>query len=980
MSIKLPPAIAANIEQFTGRTWLLPKVLDWYGGNQERMLLVTGGPGTGKSMIMAWLAGHGPMPEDATAHEQLAQIRAQVKATHFCIAASGTTAPKALAQNLAQQLTRNVPGFADALTASLADLVTITPVQKVEKMERGASLTGVQIGTLNLAGLGEELSFNRTLREPLKTLYQNGHDKPLLILVDALDEALTYTGTIDIVRLLAKLDDLPEQVRFLVTSRPDPRVLKHFRQAKRVDLIEDAPPDVDDVQAYASGRLAKADGVPVRSVGAFADRIAKAAGGIFLYAAIVLDELLPRLPSLAALDLDRYPLPDGLSGLYYDFVNRELGQDEDRWYERFKPVLGLTAVAQGDGLTRTQLAAISGQEVEQPLRICKQYLSGELPEGPFRVFHQSFSDFLLEDDRNLDYHIDAPAMHQAIADYFLAVHRGKWQECKDRYALAYTVAHLAQTVRQIKDPLRRDEQREKLAHPLSEWGFLEAKAAQLGVDDLVADLDAATALGVTGRESALDLPDLLWVLEEEGANLAGWDQTLRPAFLAQQVYNRSKILQIPSLARAAEARLNDLGHPYLALCWRVRPRDAEDSQSHGFSLLNRNTLSSLAVTADGRLAISAHLDSTLKVWDTATGRKIRTLTGHKAPVLAVALAPDGLHAVSGSQDGTVRVWSLKTGRVQHTLTGHEGTPFTVRITPDGQRVVSRADDGLVQVWELASGQVLHAMGRPTPPSFFTFALEEDWMEFELPDLYYGISEYALAVTPDSQRAIAAFSGGFLSDGKLSGDVVKVWDLETGLEVYSLSGHKGAVFCVDVTPDSRWAVSASDDHTAKVWDLETGHLAHTLSGHTACVQAVAVTPDSRRVLTASEDGTVKVWELGTGRLLRTLTGLGGPLSTLAPAADGRRVIAASFEGVLTIWSLDSGQELAMVPLESDRPQIAATQEGDLVLAGVGNGNVYCLHYVETDRPGLFANASHGSSPTVEQRGSGGRGGGGVGHQG
>lgn len=948
MSLKLPSSIQENIEQFTGRTWLLPKVLDWCGGNQERVLLLTGGPGTGKSMLMAWLAGYGPAPEDAAAREQLAQIRAQVKAAHFCIAASGEAAPRALAQNLAEQLTDRVLGFADALRASLEDLVTMIPIQKVETVERGASLTGIQIGTLNLAGLGEELSFNRILREPLKKLYEAGYDEPMLLLVDALDEALTYTGIIDIVRLLAKLDDLPTQVRILVSTRPDPRILKYYRRNPVVDLIEDAPPDQDDVRAYALGRLAKVEGLEAGAARAFAQRMAAAAGGIFLYAAIMLDELLPRLPDLADLNLAHYPLPVGLHGLYLDFLNRELGQDEDRWRGSFEPLLGLIAVAQGDGLTRTQLATISDQEVEQPLRICKQYLSGELPEGPFRAFHQSFSDFLLEDDRNLDYHIDAAAMHQKIADHFLAVHGGKWQECKDRYALAYTVAHLVETVQQTKDALRRDEQREKLARPLSEWAFLEAKVAQLGIDDLLADLDAATALGVTGREPGLDLPELEWVLAEEGPNLAAWDQARRPAFLAQQVYNRSKIMQLPSLARAAEARLNDLGHPYLAFCWRARPRAAEGSQSYGFSLKNIDTLYSLAVTPDGRLAISAHLDSALKVWDPATGRKLRTLTGHEAPVLAVALAPDGLHAASGSQDRTVRVWNLKTGRVRHTLTGHEGTPFTVRITPDGQRVVSRADDGLVRVWDLASGRALHAMGKPKYPSFFTFALEEDWMEFELPDLYYGISEYALAVTPDSQRAIAAFSGGFLSDGTLSGDVVKVWDLETGRELHSLGGHTGAVFCVDVAPDGRWAVSASTDHTARVWNLETGHLAHILSGHSACVQAVAVTPDSRRVLTASEDGNVKVWELRTGRLLQTLTGIGGLLSTLAPSADGHRVMAASFEGVLTVWSLDSGQELAMVPLEGDRPQIAAPQQGDLILAGLGNGDVLCLHYRDPQR--------------------------------
>ena len=53
---------------------------------------------------------------------------------------------------------------------------------------------------------------------------------------------------------------------------------------------------------------------------------------------MVLGDLLPRLPQIP--DLETYPLPDGLSGLYHDFLNRELGKDEDRWYESFKPFWG----------------------------------------------------------------------------------------------------------------------------------------------------------------------------------------------------------------------------------------------------------------------------------------------------------------------------------------------------------------------------------------------------------------------------------------------------------------------------------------------------------------------------------------------------------------------------------------------------------------------------------------------------------------
>src|SRR5262249_61278001 len=70
---------------------------------------------------------------------------------------------------------------------------------------------------------------------------------------------------------------------------------------------------------------------------------------------------------------------------------------------------------------------------------------------------------------------------------------------------------------------------------------------------------------------------------------------------------------------------------------------------------------SLAVTRDGRHALSGSEDRTLRLWDLASGAELRCLRGHTGPVLSVALAPEGRQALSGSQDGTVRFWALPAG-------------------------------------------------------------------------------------------------------------------------------------------------------------------------------------------------------------------------------------------------------------------------------------------------------------------------------
>lgn len=439
MTPELPKTIADNVKHFTGRIWLLPKLLDWFEQSDKRMFILTGSPGTGKSMIMAWLAGARPMPAEAEARRQLEQLCARVKAVHFCIADSGTTDPKEIARQIANQLTRNVQGFGKALAATMGDQVQISSEQYVGRVEKGGSVTGVYIANINLSGLSEELSFNRILRDPLKRLYEDGYDEPIMLFLDALDEALTYSGGTNIVQLLAKLTDLPVKVRILASTRPDPRVLMLFPMARLFDLINDAPQNVDDVKQYVLEQLLANDGLDDEQQHLLATRLSQAARGIFLYAYLVLGDLLPRLSQIP--DLETYHLPDGLRGLYRDFLNRELGQDDDRWYESFKPVLGLIVVAKGEGLTQTQLKAISRKDVEQPLRKCKQYLAGELPEGPFCVFHKSFADFLLEDEDNVHRHIDASTMHGQIADYYWETYHHDWLKC-DVYGLANLAIHL----------------------------------------------------------------------------------------------------------------------------------------------------------------------------------------------------------------------------------------------------------------------------------------------------------------------------------------------------------------------------------------------------------------------------------------------------------------------------------------------------------------------------------------------------------
>ena len=111
----------------------------------------------------------------------------------------------------------------------------------------------------------------------------------------------------------------------------------------------------------------------------------------------------------------------------------------------------------------------------------------------------------------------------------------------------------------------------------------------------------------------------------------------------------------------------------------------------------------MAVSPDGRRAVSASEDNTLKVWDLDTGAELRTLAGHSDSVRGVAVSPDGRRAVSASYDKTLKVWDLETGGELRTLAGHSNWVNGVAVSPDGRRAVSASWDNTLKVWDLETG-------------------------------------------------------------------------------------------------------------------------------------------------------------------------------------------------------------------------------------------------------------------------------------
>ncbi|MGD8238788.1 MAG: DUF4062 domain-containing protein [Armatimonadota bacterium] len=395
----------------------------------------------------------------------------------------------------------------------------------------------------------------------------------------------------------------------------------------------------------------------------------------------------------------------------------------------------------------------------------------------------------------------------------------------------------------------------EMQETLTDLRFLQAKVSTTGPRSLMGDYDEAFRAGYRGH-------DLVSV--REALRLSEHITSADAQQLAGQLAGRIVDRESPAIRRLLE-RLE---------AWRETPwlRPLLPSLMPTGGPL-RHTLQwhdariqSLAVTPDGRLAVTGGDDATLTVWDLQCREVLMRLAGHTDAVRDVALTDDGQLAISASADETIKVWDLPRASELRTLVGHEHTVNGVALTPDGRHVISASADETLKVWELPSGTLLRTLRGHT-----------DWVR-------------AVAVTPDGTRAVSA------------GDdqTVRLWDLDDGSLFATLSGHRHRVYDVAIVPGGKRAISASADRHLIVWDLEGGRALRTLRGHGDRVHAVAVMPDGQRLVSGSADRTIKLWDLNRGVALRTLRGHTKTVSGLAVTADGRRILSASVDGTLRIW--------------------------------------------------------------------------------
>ncbi len=442
---------------------------------------------------------------------------------------------------------------------------------------------------------------------------------------------------------------------------------------------------------------------------------------------------------------------------------------------------------------------------------------------------------------------------------------------------------------------------------------------------------------------------------------------------------------------------------------RLHPTDAEAQRA---IVLARSTLSAsdivprnepipvgdvltAVLTPDGTRIVTGARDGTIRLWDTATGEPVATLSGLSGGVEEAAVDPTGRWLVAAGKGGLWR-WDLAAGQREGALVDKpEGPLWSVAFSSDGARVATASEAGAVQLYNTASWEpagkpftanidflsvaftldgtrVLAGTGdgrvfiwniathRLDGPPISAHAPNDVWEIVPHPDgvrFATGGSDGAARVWSLTSRTLvaspfASSTGGakvkalvWSADGKAlyaGGDDghVHKWDLVHGkAEDSSKIGHDDAIEDAASSRDGKVLVTLGHQEI-RVWDTSSRaadwkrgpDIGTPLSG-------VAVNDDGTIFATSTDDGVVHVHSLRDGSIISKFRGHAGRVLGLAFLPDGR-LVSGGDDGTLRLWNVQSGASIVTREHAADGriTSVAISPDGKSVASSSSNGVV------------------------------------------
>ena len=137
------------------------------------------------------------------------------------------------------------------------------------------------------------------------------------------------------------------------------------------------------------------------------------------------------------------------------------------------------------------------------------------------------------------------------------------------------------------------------------------------------------------------------------------------------------------------------------------------------------------------------------------------------------------------------------------------------------------------------------------------------------------------------------------------NLVQVHDVDSGLEIVSLGGHKDLIQSVRWSRDGRY-LAAGSYQIVTVWNVPSGGALQTFAGHTDAVRAVAVSSDGKRLYSASVDRTIRAWDAAGAKSIAQFN-VATPLQSLAISPDAKILAVGGSDGMIRLLDATDGKQ-------------------------------------------------------------------------
>jgi WD40 repeat protein len=325
---------------------------------------------------------------------------------------------------------------------------------------------------------------------------------------------------------------------------------------------------------------------------------------------------------------------------------------------------------------------------------------------------------------------------------------------------------------------------------------------------------------------------------------------------------------------------------------------------------------------EGERVVTASWDRTARVWDTAAKQEVYQLRDHEASVTSARFAPDGRLIATGDGAGKARLWDASAGKPLRTLDAHtweksivEGKT-RVAFNRDGSWLLSSAGDEttgtgdpVARVWDTRTGALVGPL--PSKGVVIASTFSGDGKRALIagtgdePRVWDIATRTILGTGPTSTGLVemAAFSpdGSLVVTSDTNGNGA-IWEAQTGRVRTSAVGYVSAA----VFDHASKRIAISEGQVVRIWDAESGVIQQTLRGHLGSVGSLIFGRAHDTLISASEDGTARLWSLRETKESAFELRDGGAVGPLFNP-DGSLIMARSARAAL-IWDVSSEREL------------------------------------------------------------------------